>query len=361
MNDLSARLDRVRDTAPTCRHNARTIAALTTNPGCVRRALLDAAAVDKAEIARELGHPPQFGQSSFAITRGNTFEAQVKANGCAELLALLRETLNLSIPEVGYLDLNTVGDNASNAVRHQRTRQLLGRAIRDNDATLFDHPLLRLDIAGAPAYLEPDVVAVQVEGLFHVIEIKSFPVIDEQADPTQVATAARQSAVYVLALRQMFEELGEDPNLVAHHAILVCAKDFTNRPTAALVDLRKQLAAVSRQLSRMTSVDRLLDLLPPDATFAPGPDLADTIAAIPARYAPDCMSHCDLAFACRAEARGTGSVDALGRGVCDDLGGIDNIDTALGLADGSVAPGPEHLDIAAVLRAAHRLQLEIAG
>ncbi|MET7770270.1 hypothetical protein [Nocardia sp. NPDC005366] len=361
MNDLSARLDRLRDDAPTCRHNARTIAALTTNPGCVRRALLDAAAVDKAEIARELGHPPQFGQSQFAITRGNTFEAMVKANGCAELLALLREALGLSIPEVGYVDLNTVGDNAGNAVRHQRTRQLLGRAIREHESTLFDHPLLRLDIAGAPAYLEPDVVAVQLDGLFHVIEIKSFPVIDEQADPTQVAVAAKQAAVYVLALRQLFEDLGEDPQLVSHRAILVCARDFTNRPTAALVDLRKQLAVVSRQLSRLTSIEELLELLPPGATFAPGPDLAETIAAIPARYAPDCMSHCDMAFACRAEARSAGSVDALGRGVCDDLGGIDNIDTALGLADGSFAPGPEHADIAAVLRAAHRLRLEIAG
>ncbi|WP_054813293.1 hypothetical protein [Nocardia arizonensis] len=361
MNDLSARLERVRDTAPTCRHNARTIAALTTNPGCARRALLDAAAVDKAALARELGDPPRFGQSQFAITRGNTFEAMVKANGCAELVALLRETLGLSIPEVGYLDLNTVGDNASNAVRHQRTRQLFGRAVRDNDATLFDHPLLRLDIAGAPAYLEPDVVAVQIEGQFHVIEIKSFPVIDQQADPTQVATAAKQAAVYALALRQLFTELGESTELVSHNAILVCARDFSNRPTAAVVDLRKQLAVVSRQLSRMTSVENLLDLLPPGATLAPGPDLADTVAAVPARYAPDCMSHCDLAFACRDEARAAGSVDALGRGVCDDLGGIDSIATALGLADGSFAPGPEHADIAAVLRAAHRLRLEVAG
>lgn len=361
MTTLTAKLDQLRGAAPTTRHNARTIAALTANPGCARRALLDAAAVDKAAIAQALGYPPQFGQSQFAITRGNAFEAMVKANGCAELLALLREKLDLSLPEVAYHDLATVGDNAGNAVRYQRTRQLLADAIRSGTGTLFDHPMLRLDIAGVPAYLEPDVVALQIEGQFHVVEIKSFPVVDGRADPVQVASAAQQSAVYVLALRELMTAIGESPDLVAHTAILVCTKDFSNRPTAEKVDLRKQLAVISRQLSRLTAITALADTLPPDASFEPGERLNSTISAIPARYAPECMSTCDLAFACRAEARTGGSVDVLGRGVCDDVGGIDQMDTVLGLADGTLTPGPEHADIAERLRIAHRLRLEIAG
>ncbi|MBF6496513.1 hypothetical protein [Nocardia cyriacigeorgica] len=361
MTTLTAKLDQLRGTAPTTRHNARTIAALTANPGCARRALLDAAAVDKAAIAQALGHPPQFGQSQFAITRGNAFEAMVKANGCAELLALLRDKLDLTLPEVAYHDLATVGDNAGNAVRYQRTRQLLADAIRSGTGTLFDHPMLRLDIAGVPAYLEPDVVALQIEGQFHVVEIKSFPVVDGRADPVQVASAARQSAVYVLALRELMTAIGESPSLVADTAILVCTKDFSNRPTAEKVDLRKQLAVISRQLSRLTAITALTDTLPPDATFEPGERLESTLSAIPARYAPECMSTCDLAFACRAEARAGGSVDVLGRGVCDGVGGIDQMDTVLGLADGTLTPGPEHADIAEKLRIAHRLRLEIAG
>lgn len=361
MTTLTAKLDQLRGSAPTTRHNARTIAALTANPGCARRALLDAAAVDKAAIAQALGHPPQFGQSQFAITRGNAFEAMIKANGCAELLALLRDKLDLTLPEVAYHDLATVGDNAGNTVRYQRTRQLLADAIRSGTGTLFDHPILRLDIAGVPAYLEPDVVALQIEGQFHVVEIKSFPVVDGRADPVQVASAARQSAVYVLALRELMTAIGESPSLVADTAILVCTKDFSNRPTAEKVDLRKQLAVISRQLSRLTAITALTDTLPPDATFEPGERLESTLSAIPARYAPECMSTCDLAFSCRAEARAGGSVDVLGRGVCDDVGGIDQMDTVLGLADGTLAPGPEHADIAEKLRIAHRLRLEIAG
>lgn len=357
---LTTRLDELRGAAPGSRHNARTIAALTANPGCARRALLDAAAVDKTVIARELGFPPQFGQSPFAITRGNSFEAMVKAHGCAELLRLLREELELSIPEVGYHDLATVGDNATNSIRYQRTKQLLGQALSAGEGTLFDHPMLRLEIAGATAYLEPDVVALQIGGKFYVVEIKSFAIVDGQADPAQVASAARQSAVYVLAMRELLRELGYSPDAVAHESILVAARDFTNRPVAAKLDLRKQLAVIGRQLSRLTSIDSLLDLVPVGASFTPGDGLEDTISAIPSRYAPECMSSCELAFACRAESRAQGSVDTLGRGVCDDLGGIDNLDTVLAFADGTLEPGPEHADIAEMLRRAQTLRLEVA-
>jgi hypothetical protein len=78
-----ARLDRLRGRALPVNHNARTIAALAANPGCPRRALMDAAGVDKQKIAAHIGYPAPFGQSRFAITRGNAFEAQVKGNGAA--------------------------------------------------------------------------------------------------------------------------------------------------------------------------------------------------------------------------------------------------------------------------------------
>ncbi|WP_067704533.1 hypothetical protein [Nocardia jejuensis] len=361
MNDLAVRLDQLRGSVPPVRHNARTIAALTANPGCARRAILDAAAIDKTTVARELGFPSQFGQSQFAITRGNEFERMVKANGCAELIALLRDKLGLSIPEVALSDLSEVGDNSSTTLRYQRTRQLLARALESGEGTMFDHPMLRIDIAGAAAYLEPDVVAIQLAGQFYVVEIKSFAVIDGQADPTQVAAAARQSAVYVLALRQMVCELGGSGDDVSHNAILVCAKDFTNRPTAELVDLRKQLGVIERQLSRMTSISSLLETLPEELTFEPGEGLGEAIADLPARYAPECMSSCELAFLCREQARACGSLDVLGRGVCDQLGGIERVDLVLGLARGTVTAGPEFADIAQILRRAHALSEELAG
>src|ERR1044072_5509271 len=104
MDRLVERLDRLRGPVAPRNHNARTIAALTSNPGCRRPGLMDAAGVNKAAIARHLGVATGFGHSLFAIARGNSFEAQVKADGCAELLQLLRDRLGLSIPEVAYDD-----------------------------------------------------------------------------------------------------------------------------------------------------------------------------------------------------------------------------------------------------------------
>src|SRR5260370_19874624 len=236
MNAVEARLDRIRGQVAPKSHNARTIAALTSNPGCARRAIMDAAGVDKQRLASCAGLAPPFGQSQFAIGRGNAFETQVKANGCAELLRLLREHLGLPIPEVSYDNLDDVGGNTSLLVRHTRTRALLARAASSGaDAgTLFDHPLLRLDVAGRPVYLEPDLIAFQLRGRFHVVEIKSFPVIDGQADGDKVAAAVIQSAVYVLALRGLLAEFGTGEQAGAATVALVRPANFANQPTAAL-------------------------------------------------------------------------------------------------------------------------------
>jgi hypothetical protein len=67
--------------------------------------------------------------------------------------------------------------------------------------TLLDRPLLRLEVAGSTVSLEPDAIAVGPDGRWTVVEIKSFPILDGSADPTKVGAAARQAAVYLLALR----------------------------------------------------------------------------------------------------------------------------------------------------------------
>src|SRR5688572_27532565 len=122
--ELERRLTHIRGGAKPKLHNARTVSALTSNPGCARRAVMDAAGVDKLALSRHIGFPGQFGQSRFALARGNAFEAQVKAGGCAEILTLLRDMLGLALPEVSYEDLGSVGDNEGTAMRHRATRVL---------------------------------------------------------------------------------------------------------------------------------------------------------------------------------------------------------------------------------------------
>ncbi len=372
MTSTEARLDQIRGAVAPRNHNARTIAALTSNPGCARRAVMDAAGVDKQRVASRAGFPAQFGQSQFAITRGNAFEAQVKANGCAELLRLLRERLGLPIPEVSYDDLEEVGGNASRELRYARTRSLLARAAASGaDAgTLFDHPLLRLEVAGQQVYLEPDLISFRLGGQFWVVEMKSFAVIDGQADGDKVAAAATQSAVYVLALRDMLADLGYGLDTVSHDAILVCPENFSNAPVATLVDVRKQLTVLRRQLSRLERIDSLTGLLPPGLTFdleldeagevrRPAADLAQDVRTVPARYAPECLASCEMCYFCRDEARGTTA--AMGRNVRDDLGAVETVRAVLGLADGRLAPAEDQAEAAAMLQFAARLRRESLG
>jgi hypothetical protein len=362
------RLDQLRGRALPVNHNARTIAALAANPGCARRALMDAAGVDKLQVAAHTGFPAPFGQSQFAIARGNAFEAQVKEGGAAQLLTLLREHIGLDIGQAHYHDLNDVGGNETTSVRHRRTQALLAGASADPaTGTMFDHPLLRLAVGGRHAYLEPDLIALHHRGRFHVVEIKSFAIIDGQADPAKVAAAAIQSAVYVHALRDL---LGGDPGRVHHETILVAPRDFSSQPAAATVDVRRQLTVLRRQLDRIASVESLLDLYPAPLTFDtdPGADgrprrppheLADAIRQVDASYAPECLATCELCFLCRDEAAGT--TGALGKSVRADLGGVEYLTQVLGLASGVLLPSAEREEIAVQLIRGARLRERLLG
>jgi hypothetical protein len=362
------RLGRLRGRALPLNHNARTISALAANPGCSRRALMDAAGVDKQKIAAHVGYPAPFGQSRFAITRGNAFEAQVKDNGAAQLLTLLREHLGLDVAEVAYTDLGDIGGNPARELRHVRTRHGLTGADH-GPRTLFDHPLLRLRVGGRHAYLEPDLIALRLDGSFHVIEIKSFPVIDGQADPAKVASAAIQSAVYVRALRDLITEAGGDPGRVSHQTILIAPRDFASQPVATSLDVRRQLGVLDRQLVRLAKIEDLLDRFPETLTFDldPGEDgtprrppeeLTAALTVVPANYSPECLGTCELCFACRDEA--AGSTGALGKSVREDLGGIEYNAQALALARGQL-PSAERAEIAAQLLRAAQLREQLLG
>jgi hypothetical protein len=357
------RLAALRGSAPQRSLDARALAALAANPSCRRRAVLDAAGVDKTTLADRLGSPAPFGQSPFAIARGLRFEHRVKSDGYVELLDLLREKLTLA-PPYGAADdcpvevAELVTDPKLPAQRVASTRAALARAADSPGVwTLLDHPLLRLEVAGSAVLLEPDVIAVRPDGRWTVVEIKSFPILDGSADPAKVGAAARQAAVYVLALRATAAELawelaGEKPDTdpfdpyatpqglagaPADTALLVCPKDFSNRAAAAAIDVRKPMAVTRRQLDRLTRIEQLLDALPDGTSFDPdqvrdGGALGRAVGLLDAAYAPDCLAACELAFHCREEARCAGAVEALGRGVRGELGSLRTVDAALAAA-----------------------------
>ncbi|MFD9631897.1 hypothetical protein [Streptomyces violascens] len=351
---LRRRLAELRGPAAVARPlDARALAALAANPGCRRRALLDGAGVDKGALAEAIGSPSAaFGQSQFAFMRGNAFEAKVKGDGGTELLRLLHERMGAGSEPPGDAtapDLAAAGPEG----RAARTALALREATAAGNWALLDHPMLALEVAGSPAYLEPDAVVVHPDGRWTVVEIKSFPMIDAAADPSKVGAAARQSAVYVLALERVAALT--DGASVDHSVLLVCPKDFSNLPTASVVDVRKQLSVTRRQLTRLARIEDIADELPPGITFdldgQSGESLASAVEAVPAVYAPECLAACELAFHCRGRAREEGAVTALGRAMRGELGGLTTIGEVLAAARGE-SGDPADPTVAAVRRAA---------
>ncbi|WP_188196121.1 hypothetical protein [Nonomuraea sp. SYSU D8015] len=367
------RLDALRGQSPRVDHNARSIAALAANPACHRRAVLDAAGIDKEKVVQRLGYPSQFGQSPFALIRSRQFKAIVKENGGAHLLRLLRELLGLTMEEAGYRDVEEIGADAIHRVRHRYTVNLLKSAVGNlgDAATMVDHPLLKLNVAGYDVYLEPDVIAFQAQGQFHVVTIKTFAIIDDQAETVKVSAAAREAAVYVHAMRNLFVELGLDPERVSHDVVLVCPENFRNFPTARLIDVRHPLEVLRRQLERLARIDAILDNLPPglsldlmmdgDTPTRSVSELNAAISAISARYAPECLSVCEMAYFCRAEARACGSLEALGRSVRDDLGGIESVSTVVNLAAGTGVASDDQAAVADRLQYVRRIHGEVVA
>ena len=339
--------------------DARALAALAANPGCKRRAILDGAGVNKTALASALGAPSAFGQSQFALTRGNAFEAKVKADGGAELLRLVHERLDSGAEppaEAEVPDLTAIGPEGRTARTALALREATAGAW-----TLLDHPMLALDVAGSPAFLEPDAVVVHPDGSWTVVEIKSFPMLDGSADPSKVGAAARQAAVYVLALEEVAARMEPAPK-VRHRILLVCPKDFSNIPTASAVDIRKQRAVTARQLTRLTRIQDIADALPEGTCFAPDLPAAELTAAVesvPATYAPECLSACELAFHCRDRSRADGAVTSLGRSVRAELGGLTTVEDVLAAARGETGD-PDDPAVAALRRAAE-LRAEALG
>ena len=307
--------------------------------------------MDKGGLAEALGSPAPFGQSQFAFVRGNAFEARVKADGGAELLALLRARTGEAPPaEDAPAELPDLAADGP-AGRAERTRLALDEATARGGSggwTLMDHPMLSLEVAGSTAYLEPDALAVHPDGRVTVIEIKSFPILDGSADPAKVGAAARQAAVYGLAL-------AERGHAVREHALLVCPRDFSNHPAADLVDFRRQMSTTRRQLARLTRVEEIAAELPEGTSFAPdrpAEELRAAVESVPAAYAPEYLATCELAFHCRERARARGAVEALGRSVRGELGGLSTVAEVLASAEGTRDDGPGDPASAALRRAA---------
>ncbi len=359
--DTELTLSGLRGTLQQAPASARAVAALTQNPGCTRRRVIDASGIPAHTLAERVGFPATRGQSPFAITSGNAFEDQLKRRSNYEgLVSALRPFVDLPTDGLIVSDLNNVGHyedkRAWKDARVAKTDKVLSQLARgDADAPhIVDHPMLIMDLSGTSLYLEPDALAFRVGSDLELVEIKSFPIIDGQADPSKVSATAGQSAVYVLALRATLERLGFDPEILRWSVILVAPRNFGRQPTAHRVPLRKKAMSISRVLDGAASLSDVLSSLPPALTLDVGVgseadpvETARRLEMIPCLFVPECLSSCDLASFCREQAIRDDSPSRLGRQVRDMLGGVERLGDALILAEADPASvDEEYRDVA---------------
>lgn len=368
---LESALSRIRGSLPRARANARTVAALTDNPGCTRRRVIDAAAIPAYELAARLGHAVTRGQSPFAITNGNRFEHRLKQGSkYALLVEALKPFIDLPTDDLRWVDLGQKKGHRIGAAwlesRARQTDAVLGKIARgDADAPhIVDHPVLVFDLAGADVFLEPDALAFRVGQELQLVEIKSYPIIDGQADPAKVSATAGQSAVYVLALRATLQRLGFDPDMLRWSVILVAPKNFGRTPVAHEIPLRKKSMALQRVLGSAPRAEEIIRNLPQGFTLDVGCgggkiDAADrqkldrAVRALSRLYVPECLSTCDMGRYCRHQALIDDDPARLGRAARDSLAGVPTLDDALRLAKEGVRPTEHALaDVAEALHEA---------
>jgi hypothetical protein len=364
------------------RFNARRVAALADNPGCQRRTVLDVARVPMEDLSGAAGVQARFGQSPFAIDRGNRFEIGLKrGSNYDRLFEVLHDALGLPPDRFSVRDLSDPGGPARESeLRLQRRARETRRVIRSlligdpRAPAVLDHPVLTLAVAGEPVFLEPDALAVVAVGSeIILVEIKSFPEKDGVVPRDKAGAAARQVAVYAYALRQMVEALGHDPSVISTNALLVTP---VNTTTAAAVGNRlpigAQLATLKRQLSRVIDIGVILRRTPPgftldwDAITAllpadSGQDMrAEAVAAelrrLPANYVPRCRAQCSLGEFCHREAMDAGDPAVVGTGARDALAGIRDLRQASRIAAGQPLLGDTaEPDVTVALRRAYRV------
>lgn len=362
----------VRGTLQAARANARTVAALTSNPGCTRRRVLDASSVPVWALAEALGRPSDRGQSPFAIVTGDRFEYRLKKGSDYELLVdALRPYVELpDDDDVEVLNLKAVkghrvGEPMLRA-RAKKTEEALAAIANDDPGAphIVDHPVLIFDLAGTPVFLEPDGLACRVGKKLELVEIKSYAIIDDQADPDKLASTAGQSAVYLLALRATLSRLGLDPDQVLPSVLLVAPRNFGRRPVAYRVPLRKKVMALERVLRAVPKTDEVLSTLPSGFTLDVDPEgklstrgraaaLESAVNQLPMLFVPECLSSCDMAKYCRHQAVQEDLPARLGRAARDGLAGVSTLAEALSFAKSDPGDVPaESEDVADGLRRA---------
>lgn len=324
-----AEIDEVRQEA---RRNTRArFEQWAKNPTCDANTLSAVHNIRLDKAAEAAGFDASYGQSPFAIARGNRFEAGLFIDEAQKLRAALERKGCLPEGSSGFRDLR-LKLNGGARVRSvdqalRETEEWLLRIASEPSAeSIVAAPMIKIPqgVILPEALLIVDVVAVTttVDGLARITvgEIKVFPDRGGHTDPQQLASARAQAGVYVHALRLAVASLGlVDQIEIATHGFLVFTWPGSNSPSIrAAEDLTYQAIRAERGFDRLEEV--ALGVVRDDDFAADNPALIQRVLDAPTDYSEACLAFCDLVPRCHANALAADSPIVLGSEVARLLG-----------------------------------------
>lgn len=378
---LGPKLDALRGlTTPTRRPNVRSLATHAQLSRCGLASLGFGLGVNSDRLLEGLKTSSlqmPFGQSPFAMARGQMFENYLVRNDGEVLVAALQRDANFSLPSPRIVDLRKgyPRNYTGLQLRAKQTKHLLLDIIKQKTGAphLIVGAVFEAPIAGIPSFLEADAVAARDSGhpQIYTGEIKSFPIVDGRIDSQQLGKATDQAAVYQLLLQMAVDEVGGDPSVVSPTAMIITPVNTGFQPRVSSLDISARVQRTRELLEVVPDLDELASKVPAAASFEivankdndDGQRL-DTLAVIAdaagVRLCSSCMTACPLFRFCRSRAHAGAELTVLGDTASRLLPGIDTMADVRRLSNGDPAPkGCEPQ--AAALAASQKLYSRLAG
>jgi len=284
------------------------------NPTCDANTLSAVHNIRLDKAAEAAGIAASFGQSPFAIARGNRFEAGLFFDDAEKLRVALERKGCLPEGSSGFLDLRLKLNGGS---RITSVDQALGeteewlRRIAAGPASaepIVAAPMVKIPkgviLPEALLIIDAVTVTTTVDGRARITvgEVKVFPDRGGHTDPQQLASARAQAGVYEHALRLAVASLGLADDLdIATRGFLVFTWPGSNSPSIrANEDLTYQAIRAERGFDRLEEV--ALGVVRDGDFSADNPALIQRVLDAPTDYSEACLSFCDLAPRCHARA-----------------------------------------------------------
>lgn len=325
------------------------------NPTCSANTLSAVHNIRLDMAARAAGLTPSFGQSPFAITRGNRFEAGLFYDKAAKLRAALERKGCLPETSAGFLDLRlrmNGGTRLSTVDQALQATEDWLRGISADPAaaeSIVAAPMIRIPkgVILPEALLIIDAATVVVrEGRPRITvgEIKVFPDRGGHTDAQQLASARAQAGIYRHALELGVVALGlADAVDIAPDGFLVFTWPGSNSPSVrAGEDLTYQSIRAERGFVRLEEV--AMSIVRDDDFSADNPTLIQRVLDADTDYGEACLGFCDLAPRCHQHALDADDAIVLGADVKRLLGET-TLARAIELLNGAEATTDREADL----------------